>query len=243
MRDTDKEHRHPSYGMVQFNRRSNSNGSYLFGSSVTEHYHTVSLKIAHGLAIEDEHGEQRYRACGPIVEVELSAAQFAEAITTMNVGDGVPCTLSRLLGKIVEDPPKPKTDVERSHAAFEEKMGEFGRRVDKLIVVVEKATEAKGLSVAARKEIRDAVRMVHQEVSDNIPFYLRLFTEAAEKIVSVKKAEAEGWLTHALHKAGIEHVRALRPAVTDDADLPVLTTGNVCPRREEPGRLHQGDQS
>lgn len=223
--DGDTKHTHPSYGMVQFNRRSNGRPGYLFGSAVTDHYHTVSLSISTGCAIEDDLGERRYRAERRIVEVELSAAQFAEAITTMNVGDGVPCTIRRLEGQLVDEPPKPKTDVERSHAAFEAKMAELGRRVDKMVADIDRVTEARGLSKAARKDILDATYKVAQEVRDNIPFYLRLFTEAAERIVTAKKAEADAWLTSAIHRAGVASLRRLETATGDTAEAPRLTAG------------------
>lgn len=212
----DKRHDHPSYGMVQFNRRSNSRPGYLFGSSVTSHYHTVTLSISTGYALESDLGEQRFRASGEIVEVELSAHQFAEVITTMNVGDGVPCTIRRRDGKRVEDPPAPSSDTERAHDAFEAKMAEFGRQVDALYKDVEaKTAAAKGLSQAARKEILSAVGQVVTETKSNIPFYLRMFTEAAQRISTAAKAEADAWLTSAIHRAGLAHMRSIGPAIPE----------------------------
>jgi len=41
-----------------------------------------------------------------LIEVEMSQTQFAEMITSLNVGDGVPCTIRYLPDKHrIEDPP------------------------------------------------------------------------------------------------------------------------------------------
>lgn len=206
------KHEHPSFGMVALNRTSSSGGRYLFGSPITDHFHTIRLSISTGYALEGLMGEQRFRASRQIVEVELSAAQFAELITTMNVGDGVPCTILRLQNVGVEEPPRPQSQTERAHVGFEERMRDFGKTLRVLVREVHDATDpttTKGLTQRARDRIRRSVEQVVTETETNIPYFLRMFQEAAEKVSSVAKAEADAWLTHAVRAAGLEHLRKL----------------------------------
>lgn len=217
--DEDKKLEHESYGMVAFNRQSNSGGATLFGSPLSDHYQTVSIRIATGYAWQGLMGEQRYRGERQIVEVELSAAQFAEAITTMGLGDGVPCTIRRLNGRMLESPPRPPTATERAHEGFAARMKGFGKTLRTLTAKVDAATES--LTQKKRAEVRGAVAGVVMEVEQNIPFFLELFTEAAVKVTNVAKAEADAWLTTVVHRAGLAHLRGL-PGGAAPVELPAL---------------------
>ncbi len=46
-----------------------------------------------------------------IVEVEMSYTQFAEAITSLNIGDGIPVTITKVNGAFVE--PCPYSDRQK----------------------------------------------------------------------------------------------------------------------------------
>lgn len=50
------------------------------------------MTLKHG-EIGRELNSDHYFGKGIIAEVEMSYSQFAEAITIMNIGDGVPCTI------------------------------------------------------------------------------------------------------------------------------------------------------
>jgi hypothetical protein len=85
------EKKHPSFGMVSFSRCYGTNRR-LFQSHV-KNMTTVRLRIKqasvkHSLHQDHTYGEES------LIEVELSPAQFAELLTSMNVGDGVPCTIN-----------------------------------------------------------------------------------------------------------------------------------------------------
>lgn len=81
---------HPSYGTLLFSRRTGAKEA-LFGSSI-QHRDTICMTLHHasierGLNRDWIHGDK------VIAEVEMSYSQFAEAITSMNIGTGVPVTV------------------------------------------------------------------------------------------------------------------------------------------------------
>jgi len=61
---------------------------------------------------------------------DLSAAQFAELLTTMNVGSGVPCT-RYIEGKRIQDPPDMKLEVEKVQDSFKQDMKDLAEKCDK----------------------------------------------------------------------------------------------------------------
>ena len=94
---------HPAYGMIGFTRRTGSRGEALFGSSI-EHRDTIAVTIRKGSVTRglntDWYGNE-----GDIIEAEMSYSQFADAITSFNIGFGVPCTIRRQVGVGILPPP------------------------------------------------------------------------------------------------------------------------------------------
>lgn len=90
---------HPSYGMIRFARSSiGGSGTALFGSSIM-HNNVIRLSISKGM-MEREGNEDWFLAGTDIndmiVEVEMSYTQFAEAITSLNIGEGIPVTITKV---------------------------------------------------------------------------------------------------------------------------------------------------
>ena len=81
---------HPAYGTIMFNRANGCRRS-LFGSSI-EHSNVITMEVKHA---DIERGLNRDWVYGksPIVEIEMSYSQFAEAITSFGQGSGIPCTI------------------------------------------------------------------------------------------------------------------------------------------------------
>ena len=90
---------HDSFGLLSFSRLSSNIGTPLFGSSI-KHSNTIRMEVKRGsvsrhLASDWYHDDQG----PPIVQVEMSYTQFAEAVSAMNCGVGVPVTLMRVNGE------------------------------------------------------------------------------------------------------------------------------------------------
>jgi hypothetical protein len=224
---------HPSYGIVQFNRVQSTGGRRLFGSSLSEHRHTVRLTLSHCERVTS-HGMDRFYEKGQVITVELSAAQFAESITAMNVGDGVPCTIVRLagVGSIEEPPEHILTADQHAKVDFATKMKNFAKSLVKTKVDVEKATEGSALTKASRELIRGSVAAIVQEVGENIPYFIELYQEATTKIVTAAKADADAWLTTAIHRAGLQSlVSAL--AAGGSSEEPALLPESTTSKNEE----------
>ncbi len=207
-----KEHKetHPSYGMVGISSVSIGGRSKmrLFGSSLDRHYSTIRLRIC---AAERHHslGYDHFYAGECVAEVEMSAAQFAEFVTTPNVGSGVPCTIRYLNGTQVEDPPDgPKVEAEMVREGFDENVKKVASRLDTLTKMVAKMEKASP-TAAERKAIVEEVRMARQEIASNLPFMLHQFEEATTRITTAAKAEVEAFVTHAVLSTGLDTLKQL----------------------------------
>ena len=80
----------PCYGTISFNR-AQGNGMTLFGSNIM-HDHCITLEVYHASVDRELHSDFIHEE-RPIVKVDMSYNQFAEAISAFGRHPGVPCTI------------------------------------------------------------------------------------------------------------------------------------------------------
>jgi len=171
---------HESFAMLGITRSSCSFSQNLFGSSI-QHSHTIKLKIAPAKIDRMLNRDWFHANTKPYIEVEMSYSQFAEAITSMNVGDGVPVTLRRLDGRMIEDCPQfdKRQEFEKE---FEKEMLKIGKS---LRVLTEQAeallSEKKPPTKADKETILKGIKMLRQEIESNVPFIQSSFNEQMDK--------------------------------------------------------------
>jgi hypothetical protein len=203
--DFEPDEKHESFGMVGFHRQSGGNRR-LFGSHLTNHHETIVLEIKrgvrqHGLSHDWTHGRKQ------LIEIVMSPAQFAQLLTTMNMGDGVPCTIRRLLGEQMEPVPvthepeqvKILKGVRRDLAGMVASLA--GRRAELAAILAKKTIVKKD-----REKIADLTHDIFQWFESNGAFAFRSFEESAEKVVTAAKAQVEDFVLSTLIKAGMEHL-------------------------------------
>jgi len=204
MYDDDREvHEHESFAMLGISRGSSSYGKNLFGSSI-KHSNTITLRIKPA-KLNRHLNRDWFHATGvPYVEVEMSYSQFAEAITSLNTGDGVPVTLTYLNGREIED--CPQTDKRQEFdKEFEKEMKSIGQSLRILTAQAESLLNEKKAPTKADKEaILSGIKMLRQEIESNVPFIKRSFTEQMDKTVLEAKGEVEGFVMHKVISAGLE---------------------------------------
>lgn len=222
---------HPSWGMIGFSRMHRSGGAeaskQLFGSRLHDHPTTIRLTVkraerSHDLGKDWIHGTQE------LIEVELSAAQFADLLTSLNVGDGVPCTIRWYNGH-VEPMPAEDTEVHRTREYFNNTLGKIGDRLRSLSDKANNMLTAKGtLTVEQRKAIASDIRMLIQEVEKDIPFCADSFRQVTTKMAAEAKAEVEAFTTTALTRLGFESLKEMQKALeTRQAGASELSEGEV----------------
>lgn len=198
---TDKTMSHPSFGMIGFSRVSR-NLTPLFGSNI-QHQNTITLKI-HTAELNRHLNNDWFHAKRNLIEIELSGSQYAELITSMNMGDGVPCTIREFNGQSYPDPPY-ENPIDIFQREFEAKIKNLGKEVksvveDSLKMLKEKQT----INKSDREFISQSIQRLIQEISSNIPFVSQQFNESMEKTVSQAKTEIETFVTNRITSLGID---------------------------------------
>ena len=203
MREEPEYKKHESYGVICLSRVQ-GNREALFGSSIS-HNHFISLSIYHGEIKRDSHRDWIFPDHNaPIIEIEMSHSQFAEAITSFNQGAGTPVTIRRINGKKMAD-----CNAVSKVKQFDE---EFGERLENLTKNLHEGKEKissliSKLPKKTQEEINREVRMIFQEMEKNLPFVKEQFTEQVEKTLVEAKAEIEAFLEGKARQVGIKNLQ------------------------------------
>jgi hypothetical protein len=190
----EREINHPSFALMGFTRQTSNKGAALFGSSL-KHENTITMKIVPAKWIRENGSDWYFRSGGKsLIEVEMSQAQFAQIITSANIGDGQPVTVRSYNGKKIDLP-----SIENKRRMIED---DFQKVTDGLVEKYEKMMEEaldildnkKTISKSDREKIRKGYELVAREIGSNIPFMTTLFNEEMDKVVSEAKMEVESFI-------------------------------------------------
>lgn len=198
-----KTDEHESYAMLGISRMHCSEGINLFGSSI-KHCDTIRMRIAPAKVDRHLNRDWYHAKCVPYIEVEMSYSQFAEAITSLNQGDGIPVTLRRLNGKGIEETPFTNKRLEFEQE-FENEMVKLTKSLKKLTEDAETIlNEKKPPTKADKEKILSCIKSLQQEIRSNIPFIQQSFNEQMDKTVLEAKGEVEGFVMNKVISAGLE---------------------------------------
>lgn len=196
---------HPSYGVVKITRISGT--AELFDSAF-KHQCFIGLQISkaakytdgsHDFIHEDHAVDQRQ-----LIEVWMSEAQFARAITAMNMGSGSPCTIVRYNGQGI---PLPEAeDLQKSHKQMirEKLRGKMDLARNIVQDLRDMREQKKRPTLAQMDEIVRSLDNVVGNFERNMEYYAGCFEEHMEKTVAAAKAEIEVHMLTSANRLGID---------------------------------------
>lgn len=188
---------HPAFGMIGASRVS-STGTHLFDSDI-EHKNLVMVRIYSATRKRDLNHDWIF-SDKEFVEVILSEAQWASFVSSMNVGDGVPCTIRYLNGEVIPEFPH---DPRLAHS-----MKETREAADRAFEQIKKAmAELEALdSKAGAPARREAIRNLHSAIENapaNVAFAGKSLVEMTENVVQKARADVEAFVIAKAHQLGL----------------------------------------
>ena len=188
------EERHPAFGLIGASRVSTSPpGASLFDSDI-RHQHTVIVRVRAASRSRDLHRDW-IRSEEQFVEVEMSEAQWASFVSSMNAGDGVPCTVRMREGQ---------RDVPGLPYA-----PRLAQTMDEVRDAAEKAVHDVAEAFAAYTEKKTAANLRTLEarirnLPANMEFSAKAVSEHTEAVVQKARADIEAMVITKAHQLGIE---------------------------------------
>ena len=195
--------KHKSWGMVGLSRVSFSGSRQLFGSDVTNHT-GIQLRLRH--AAKTRHlGRDWVLGDDLICEIMLSPNQFVDMIANMNVGDGVPCTITwtRQDGSIQFEPEESKLSVIEADRVKcdEEIMHKLKECIDQLntLIVTHKMPKTVGTETLMR--LRNVYAYLDSSESD---FLRQQAKKEIESMVTEAKSQVSEFVNNKIFSVGLQ---------------------------------------
>lgn len=210
--DERKRIAHESYGLLGITRYTGGN-DVMFGSSI-KHRNGICIRL-YQAEHERSLANDWYYGRDLLFEVNMSQSQFAEMITTPNVGSGVPCTIQHVMGKTMEKPP-----FEAKAQTFRDEFVQRAAKItedgtlymkEALDILENKTTLGKG----DRKIILDAFAMLKQSIKSDMPFLQKQFHEQMDRTITEAKGEIEAFVEHKVRSVGLEAIRKEMPQLSE----------------------------
>lgn len=198
---------HESYAMIGISRIHSGADEPLFGSSIT-HSNCIRVRIKHA-TVDRSYNNDRFDAYGQsIIEVDLSLTQFAEFITSMNVGSGVPCTIAYQNGAQIARPPF-INKREQFVNEFKKDTTKVAKKLDDLLAFAKSLEKKASVSKGDRTELTRMIAHVRQDINSDMPFVAQQFNEQMERTIHEAKGEVEGYVAQRTQELGLQNLSQL----------------------------------
>ncbi len=215
-------YKHPAYAQLSFARvQHGGTGAELYGTSIKSN-NTIVMRLTHS-EMDRTLGRDWFFSKGLIAEIEMSQSQFAEAITSLNIGGGVPVTL-RFSEK----------DGEIPDCVFENKRTQFKREFDEHVNETMKDTvdlidnvsemfeNKKSLTKTDKQEILSVLNKIRSNIGTNVKFMAEQFDEQLDKSVNEAKGEVESFTQNRINSIAGATIAAQQGIINTDAGVKLL---------------------
>lgn len=211
---------HPAYALVRASRISSHPGVNLFGSDF-RHRQYVCLEVARADRRRDLSNDWVHGDMTPLIRVALSEAQWATFVSSLNVGEGAPCTLERVANDLVPE----ILQLTDRRQQFRDEMQDRLAIVKQNLDALAQAVKLPALSGKKQGELLSLISTAQQNLGCNLDFVAEQFDEHMEATVEKAKAEIQGHIGSVLAKKGLQALAGGMPTPA----LPMLMEGQVEP--------------
>lgn len=192
---------HESFGQILFSRTNGGNTNFYGSELPQDHY--ISMEVHHS-EIHRELTQDRYYTKEQILRLRMSSGQFAEMLTSMNRGSGVPCTIESVKGQRMQDLPMQESRKEFVHRKFEDRMKMFADTIRERQNKAKELVKKKTLSKDDMHQLQMHLEWLTGEVERNIPFFAKCFQETMDEVVFEAKTEVENAIQHKINVLGLD---------------------------------------
>lgn len=203
---------HPAFGQITVSRISGQRT--LYGSDF-EHNGFVRVSVFQSELERSLHRDWPHSTNVPLIEVDMSEAQWGSFVSSFGVGMGTQCTLN-----VVGSERKPGLPLpERAKKHFgegQEAVAAVLNDLSTLRAKVEAGTS--GLSKTRQADLLKEVDWAIRRMNDSLPFVAKSLAEEMEQTVEKAKTEVHAYVTRTVIDAGIAAIRG------DGAEGPLLLT-------------------
>lgn len=186
---------HPAYAQIGASRVTGHTALY---DSDFHHQHYVTISIRRS-ALHRGLSRNWHMGGDELIEVSLSESQWATFVSSMNVGFGVPCTLSRHGGELIDRLPPPKNPAHLFKEELKKTMAEIQ---EDMVKVAEELDGA--MSKTKVDALKKRLGLMASRLTGSTGFVADQFDEHMEDTVEKAKIEIGAHAMAMIQRAGLE---------------------------------------
>ena len=199
-------------GLIQINRTYGGR-NILFGSNIP---HDTCMKLTISQAYIDRNfNENHYYPKNKLIEIELSPSQYAEMITNLNHGVGVPCTITRFMEERVPNDLKLNDELNLVKT-------EYAKAVDKIMDEIRNTIyeipDDKSMSPKKIRDLKHDLANMLYRLTQEAPFMKERFDETLDKIFVEAKASIDDTINLTLSNIGLNTIKLQKLLEDKNAD-------------------------
>jgi hypothetical protein len=202
--DKAKYIQHPSFGTVSISRGTCSESMNLFGSSLKQRSF-IELKISHAELMRDLNRDVVFGR-NTIISVYMSPSQFADMVTSLNIGEGVPCTINYMSGNKIPEPILENKRVQFDNE-FAELIADVMSDTNENVENIKQILNKNSLGKHDRENILKEIGFLRRKIEGHIPFVKKQFTEQMDTTVIEAKNEIINLFEYKLKELGLQKYR------------------------------------
>lgn len=188
---------HPAFAQIAASR---VNGAIsLYGSDFVHRQH-IRIRIAKSDVTRSLSNDWMHPTTDPYIEVDLSEAQWATFVSSLNSSSGVPCTLAYLNGAAIPSLPDPTPRA----AIFAKEVAATTAKSIKHLAELTLLINSMGLSGTKTASLLKKVDAARSSISNNVKFVGEQFGEHMHKVTEAAKTEVNAYVTNAVSRAGLQ---------------------------------------
>lgn len=189
---------HPAFGNITVHRSTVSGGpqggAVLFDSEIA-HREVMTLRISPASRKRDLNHDWIHATSKPLIEVEMSMAQWASFVSSINSGGGVPCTIRR-------------TETDWNVPGLE-----FAPRLALSAAETRSAAERAFAKIKEARDVYEAhktaanLRALHfaiENATSSVTYATKTLTEHTENAVQKARADVEAMVVQHAKSLGID---------------------------------------
>lgn len=206
--------KHDAFGVVILTHTQNGGDTTLFGSDIG-HMNTVRVRVARAQKHRNLSCDQIYAENSPLVEFEMSSAQWSEFVSSVGKGGGTPVTLRYCQPRDAErisEMPKIKS-IESKHETFKREIKKVAserlQNAAKAIKRLENLIESGKLGKRELREIQQDLALQVNYLPGSLEFVVEQAEDALEKATSDAKIEVEAFVHSTAVRLGLQSIEQL----------------------------------
>jgi hypothetical protein len=196
---------HPSYGMISITSETLDDAIPLFGQE-TNVRDIVTLQVSSASVLQNM-GDNFYQNEEKLIEVQMSALQYAQMLTNHNSSDGAHCTIieTKKLGKInfVACPTQTEYIEDDLIDTFEKIKAGKDAMLD---TVTECLSKTGAVSKADRDALNDVIFQYTRKIYDHLPYGAKCFSESVDKQVAESKATIDLHMQNKISQIALNNI-------------------------------------